>query len=310
VGLPSSNTTSSQSLSEGVDQNRPFSLRAYLDLTKPRLLPMVLFTGLPVLAFAASGWPSPTLGFLTLLGVALAAASANALNAYVERDLDAVMERTRERPLPAGKISPRSALLFGVALGVVATLLLGAIGGGLAAGLCVASIFFYVFVYTIWLKPRTAWNTVIGAAAGAVAPILTDATINGSVGIVGLTLFAIVFFWQPPHVWAIALYRKSEYEAAGVKMLPSIIGDDATRRRMLLYTLGLIPVSLLPYFLGMMGPVYLWVALAANAWFISSSVRVLRERTDESARHMFRVSLGYLFALFLTINVDLNARSL
>ena len=120
VGLPSSNTTSSQSLSEGVDQNRPFSLRAYLDLTKPRLLPMVLFTGLPVLAFAASGWPSPTLGFLTLLGVALAAASANALNAYVERDLDAVMERTRERPLPAGKISPRSALFFGVALGVVA----------------------------------------------------------------------------------------------------------------------------------------------------------------------------------------------
>ncbi len=310
MGLSSSDTTSSQSLSEGVDQNRPFSLRAYLDLTKPRLLPMVLFTGLPVLAFAASGWPSPTLGFLTLLGVALAAASANALNAYVERDLDAVMERTRERPLPAGKISPRSALFFGAALGVVATLLLGAIGGGLAAGLCVASIFFYVFVYTIWLKPRTAWNTVIGAAAGAAAPILTDATVNGSVGIVGLTLFAIVFCWQPPHVWAIALYRKSEYEAAGVKMLPSIIGDDATRRRMLLYTLGLIPVSLLPYFLGMMGPVYLWVALAANVWFVFSSIRVLRERTDESARYMFRVSLGYLFALFLTINVDLIARSL
>ena len=309
MGLPSSNT-SSQRLAGRVEQNSPAPLLAYLELTKPRLLPMVLFTGLPVLAFAASGWPSPARGFLTLLGVALAAASANALNAYVERETDALMERTRERPLPAGRISPRAAVIFGVALGVISTLLLGAIGGGVAAALCVASILFYVLVYTVWLKPRTAWNTVVGAAAGAAAPILTDAAVNGHVGIVGLTFFAIVFFWQPPHVWAIALYRKAEYEAAGVKMLPSVIGDDATRRRMLLYTVGLLPVSLLPFFLGMLGSVYLGVALAANAWFIAASVRVLRERTDEAARRMFHVSLGYLFALFLTINVELIARSL
>jgi protoheme IX farnesyltransferase len=198
---------------------------------------------------------------------------------------------------------------FGLALGLASTLLLGWVGGRVAAGLGVASILFYVFVYTIWLKPRSAWNAVIGGAAGAASPIIADASVHGSVGVVGLALFAIVFFWQPPHVWAIALYRKRDYEAAGIPMLPSVIGDQPTRRRMLWYTLGLVPVTLAPVALGLLGPIYLAVALGMNAWFVGSALHVLRERSDAAARRMFHVSLAYLFSLFLAMNLELLLRS-
>jgi protoheme IX farnesyltransferase len=283
-------------------------LRNYVDLTKPRLLPLVLMTGLPVLGMSAGGWPSAAFTVVTLLGIALAAAAANTLNAYLERDLDARMERTRSRPVPSGLIEPRAALIFGLVLGVVSTVVLYAVGGVPAAGLGVASILFYVFVYTLWLKPRTSWNTVIGGAAGAVAPLIADAAVNGQIGAAGLSLFGIIFFWQPPHVWAIALYRKADYEAADIKMLPNVIGDEATRRRMLWYTLGLVPVTLAPVALGLLGNIYLAVALGANAWFIWSSVQVLRQRTDDAARRMFRVSLAYLFSLFAAMLVELLLR--
>jgi protoheme IX farnesyltransferase len=253
----------------------------------------------------AAGGAAPGFTALTLLGIALAAASANTLNAYLERDKDALMERTRERPLPSGRLSPRAALRFGLVLGVASTGLLWAVGGRAAAGLGVASILFYVFVYTLWLKPRSAWNAVIGGAAGAAAPLIADAAVHGSVGPAGLALFAIVFFWQPPHVWAIALYRKDDYAAAGIPMLPSVIGEQPTRRRMLAYTLGLVPVTLAPVALGLLGTVYLAVALGMNAWFVWSAVRVLRERSDAAARRMFHVSLAYLFSLFLAMNVEI-----
>jgi protoheme IX farnesyltransferase len=215
------------------------------------------------------------------------------------------MERTAGRPLPAGDIEPRAALCFGLALSVASTGILWLAGGAPAAGLGVASILFYVFVYTVWLKPRSAWNAVIGGAAGAAAPLIADASVNGSVGPAGLALFAIVFFWQPPHVWAIALYRKADYEAAGIPMLPSVIGDQPTRLRMLWYTLGLVPVTLAPVALGLLGEVYLAVALGMNAWFIWSVVRLVRERSDDAARRTFQVSLAYLASLFLAMNVEL-----
>ena len=284
------------------------SIRTYADLTKPRLLPMVLFTGIPVFGMAAGGWPDLRFGVLVLLGISLAAASANTLNAYIERDKDALMERTKDRPLPAGRLTPRAALQFGLALGVASTVMLWAIAGSAAAGIGVASILFYVFVYTIWLKPRSAWNAVIGGAAGAAAPLIADAAVNGHVGAAGLSLFAIVFFWQPPHVWAIALYRKADYEAAGIPMLPSVIGDHPTRRRMLWYTLGLVPVTLAPVALGLLGPIYFAVAIGMNLWFVTSALRLLHERTPEAARRVFRVSLAYLFSLFVAMNVDLLAR--
>lgn len=282
------------------------SLRTYADLTKPRLLPMVLFTGFPIFGMAAS---DASLGFagLTLVGIALAAASANTLNAYIERDIDARMERTRDRPLPAGRIAPASALAFGLALAAASTAVLFALGGWPAAGVGVASILFYVFVYTIWLKPRSAWNAVIGGAAGAAAPLIADAAVNGSIGVAGGSLFAIVFFWQPPHVWAIALYRKRDYEAAGIPMLPSVIGDERTRWRMLAYTIGLVPVTLAPFAFGLVGPFYLAVAIGVNLWFVASSVRLIRERTHEAAQRMFRVSLAFLFSLFLAMNIELIA---
>lgn len=301
---------SSEGLHDGAKPSGLSSWMAYLNLTKPRLLPMVLFTGLPLLGLAAGGWPSPGFSLAVLLGVALAAASANALNAWVERDLDARMERTRRRPLPAGELTSSAALRFAVALGFLSTALLGVLGGWVAASLCVGSILFYVLVYTIWLKPRTAWNTVVGAVAGAAAPILADATINGSVGLAGFSLFAIVFAWQPPHVFAIALYRKAEYEAAGVVMLPTAIGDAATRRWIVVLSLALIPVSLLPYFAGFAGPVYVGVALLATFGFIGSAIHLLFQASDDAARWVFRASLGWLFAIFLAINLEIVFRTL
>ena len=281
------------------------SVRSYVELTKPRVLLLVIFTGLPAMTLAGGGWPAPGFAFSVLAGISLAAAAANALNCYIERDTDRLMERTRTRPLPAARMEPGRALFFGIALSALATALLFAVGGGLAAGLGLATILFYVFVYTVWLKPRSAWNAVIGGAAGAAAPLIADAAVNGRVGPAGWILFAIVFFWQPPHVWAIALFRKQDYARAGIPMLPSVIGDQPTRWRMLWYSLALVPVTLAPLPLGLLGPVYGVVASGLGAWFVWHSVRVLREQTDAAARRMFGVSLLYLFALFATMLVDL-----
>jgi len=280
------------------------TFRAYADLTKPRILLLVIFTGLPVLAMASGGWPGTPFAALTLVGIALAAGSANALNCYLERDRDRLMTRTSRRPLPTQQISPRAALLFALALGVGSTALLYAVAGWMAAALGIASILFYIFVYTVWLKPRSPLNAVIGGAAGAAAPLIADAAVNGHVGAAGWLLFAIVFFWQPPHVWAIALFRKDDYERAGIPMMPSVVGDQPTRWRMLFYTLALIPVTLAPLPLGLLGWIYLAAALPLDCWFVWLAVRVLRERSDAAARSMFHVSLLFLFGLFLAMLLD------
>ncbi len=279
-------------------------IRHFAALTKPRILPMVLFTGLPPLAMATQTI-SPGWAVATLLGIALAGAAANTLNCYVERDRDALMERTRERPLPAEQVTPRQALAFGLALSVLATAILLATGGVLAAGIGVASILFYVFVYTVWLKPRSIWNAVVGGASGAVAPLIADAAVDGHIGAAGWLLFAIIFFWQPPHVWAIALYRRRDYEAAGIPVPPNVIGAEATRWQMLRYTLALLPVTLAPVALGLLHNIYLGAALILGAWFTWHVVRVLRERTDAAARRAFQVSLVYLFGLFSAMLVEL-----
>jgi protoheme IX farnesyltransferase len=278
-------------------------------LTKPRILPLVIFTALPVLLMAPvrPGWWQ---GLAVLVAISLAASAANALNMYVERDRDALMERTRTRPLPTAEMAPRAALLFGLALSVLSTLALWWIAGAAAALLGVASILFYVFVYTIWVKPRTPYNAVIGGAAGAAAPLIADAAVNGGVGWPGLLLFSIVFFWQPPHVWAIALYRKGDYAAAGIPMMPAVVGDERTRWRMLWYTLGLLPVTILPAPLGLLGPIYLSAAIVLGAWFTWVGVRLIRERSDAAAQRVFRVSLAYLALLFVAMLADLLAAPL
>jgi protoheme IX farnesyltransferase len=283
-------------------------VRLYLELTKPGILLLVLFTGLPVLWMAGDAAPAPLVSVAILAGTALAAAAANTLNCYVERDRDALMERTRRRPLPSSQLQPLHALAFGLVLAALATALLLASGGALAAALGVASILFYVFVYTVWLKPRSSWNAVVGGAAGAAAPLIADAAVHGTLTAAGLLLFAIVFFWQPPHVWAIALFRKDDYAKAGIPMLPNVIGDQPTRWRMLWYTLSLVPVTLAPLLLGLLGWVYGAAAIGLDAWFAWHAVRVLRERSDAAARGMFKVSLLYLFALFGAMLVDLGLR--
>jgi protoheme IX farnesyltransferase len=284
------------------------AFRSYAALTKPRVLLLVIFTGLPALALAGGAWPAPGFALATLTGIALAAGAANTFNCYIERDRDALMARTRSRPLPSARLDPTRALVFGCVLAIVSTSLLLAVAGPMAAALGVASILFYVFVYTVWLKPRSTWNAVVGGAAGAAAPLIADAAVNGTVGAAGWLLFAIVFFWQPPHVWAIALFRKQDYAAAGIPMLPNVIGDQPTRWRMLYYTLALVPVTLAPVPLGLLGWPYLAVALALDGWFVWHAVRVLRERTDAAARRLFHVSLVYLFALFVAMLVDLAFR--
>ncbi len=280
------------------------TLRAVVELTKPQILLLVIFTGLPVMAMAAEGWPGTPFVGATLLGIALAAGSANALNCYLERDLDALMDRTRGRPLPSKQISPPAALAFALTLAVVSTAMLNWIAGPATAALGFASILFYIFIYTIWIKPRSSMNAVIGGAAGAAAPLIADVAVNGQVGAAGWLLFAIVFFWQPPHVWAIALFRKDDYERAGIPMMPSVVGDQPTRWRMLGYTLLLVPVTLAPVPLGLLGWIYLAAAIPLNAWFVWLAIRVVRERTEAAAREMFHVSLVFLFALFLAMLLD------
>jgi protoheme IX farnesyltransferase len=279
---------------------------AYLRLTKPRLLPLVLFSGLPALLMAEAGTLSPALAIATLLGIALAAGAANALNSYLERDRDALMPRTESRPLPAGALAPERALAFGILLGVAGTGVLWGFGGGTAALLALAAIFFYVFVYTLWLKPRSPWAVLAGGVSGAIAPLIADAAVDGRVGIEGWLLFAIIFTWQPPHFYAIALYRKWEYERAGYRMLPSRIGDQATRRRIVAWVAAaVVPATLLASALTPAGALYAVAALAFGGWFLFEALLLARERTPPAARRFFRVSLAYLAGIFLAMIADL-----
>ncbi len=286
------------------------ALASYAALTKPRLLPLVLFSGTPALVMAAGGWPSLWLAVATLLGTALAAGSANSLNCYLERDLDARMERTRGRPLPAGELSARNALLFGLALGALGTGTLWAAVGTVPALVALAAILFYVFVYTLWLKPRTPLAVVIGGASGAVSPLIADAAIGGGIGSAGWLLFAIIFKWQPPHFYAIALSRKSDYAKAGLPMLHDRIGDASTTRRIVAWIVALLPVTLLPVAISLLGPLYGVVALGLGAWFLYHGIQLLRRRDAETARRLFRVSLVYLVGIFSAMICDLALRPL
>ena len=277
----------------------------YLALTKPRLLPLVLFSGLPALVMAAGGWPSPGLVAVVLLGTALAAGAANALNSYLERDRDAHMERTRLRPLPSGELAPARALAFGLVLSVLGTGTLWYATGPMAAGIALAAIAFYVFVYTLWLKPRTPFAVVVGGVSGAISPLIADAAIDGGVGAAGWILFSIIFIWQPPHFYAIALYRQSEYAEAGFPMLHDRIGTEATRVRILAWIAALVPVSLLPVALGMLGPIYGVSAALLGAGFFAQAVVLYQRRDPASARRLFWVSLLYLLGVFAMMIVDL-----
>jgi len=280
----------------------------YVALTRPRVLSLVLFTAPPALFLDAGRWPGATPLIGVVLGAALVGGACGAFNAYIERERDARMARTRSRPLPTGRLAPQQALKFGVLVAGLGLAILLGVGGWLSALIGALTLAHYVGIYTLWLKPRTPQNIVIGGAAGAAAPLIADVAVDGRLGVWGIALFAIIFLWTPPHFWAIALYRKSEYAAAGFPMMPCVVGDVATRRRMLAYAIALLPVTLLPWLGGALGLLYASVALLSGAGFIASIVRAMRADSRDQDRRVFFVSIQYLALLFGAMLVDLALR--
>lgn len=281
------------------------SLRLYVDIARPRVLALVVFTGLPALALGKSTWPSLQETFWVLLGTGMAGAASSSFNAYIERDTDAFMARTRNRPLPAASVLPGAVLGYGAFLTLGSAVILGAVGGWVPVAVALATIAFYVFGYTMWLKPRTPQNIVIGGAAGATAPLIASAAVDGSISLGAWILFAIIFLWTPPHFWGVAIVRQKEYAAAGLPMMPHAVGDQGTRWRSLGYTLVLLPVTLLPVALGYLGALYLVVAAALGLWFLVLVARSLLVREHTFDWRVFKGSIGYLAFLFLAMLADL-----
>ncbi len=280
-------------------------VRGYWQMTRPSVVALVFFTAVPMMFMVPGGLPPLPIALGLIFGIACIAGSSSVFNAWIERDIDKQMVRTKTRPLPSGLIAPRNALVFAWALTLLGLAAIGACGHWLGVVIGAATVAFYVFVYTIWLKPRTPLNIVIGGAAGAAPPLIVDASLTGGIGLMSLTLFALVFLWTPPHFWAISLFRKNEYASAGFPMLPITHGDDHTRKRILLYALSMVPPSLLPVLTGHASLGYGAVALGINAWFVWMCWRLDRERTNKSARRVMLASLVYLHLLFTALTVDL-----
>jgi protoheme IX farnesyltransferase len=275
----------------------------FIALLKPRVMSLVVFSGLAGLVMAP-GHIHPFLGFVAILCIALASGAAGAINMWYERDIDALMSRTKNRPLPQGRVNPDEAVSFGIVLTVLSVFLMGLALNWCAAALLGFASFFYVFVYTIWLKRRTPQNIVIGGAAGAFPPMIGWAAVTGHVSPESLLMFALIFFWTPPHFWALALYRNEDYKKAGIPMLPVVAGERATKNQILLYTLLLAPLAVAPYLMHMTGIVYLIGASLLHALFILSALKVRRETEYRYARAMFGYSIFYLFALFGLMMAD------
>jgi protoheme IX farnesyltransferase len=273
-------------------------------MTKPKVQTLLLFTTITTMYVA--GDPSLGLVALTCLGGALSAGGAGAINHYLDRDLDAQMKRTADRPVPSGRVAPRAALRYGIALGVASFALLSLTVNLLAATLALSGLLGYVFVYTLWLKRSTPQNIVIGGAAGAVPPLVAWAAVTGSVDGNALYLFAIVFYWTPPHFWALSLLMKDEYARAGVPMLPVVRGEDETRLQIVLYTVLLAAVASLPFAARLFDGLYMLAAVALNAAFIGTALRLRRRADRRSALRLYLFSLAYLALLFAAMVVDVR----
>ena len=285
----------------------PAGVGDFFALLKPRVMSLVVFTAFVGMA-VAPGEIHPVLGFAALLCIAVGAGAAGCLNMWYDADIDAGMARTANRPIPAGRMDAGAALGFGSTLAVFAVVSMYLFVNWAAAALLALTIAFYVFVYTIWLKRRTPQNIVIGGAAGAFPPMIGWAAVTGNVGIGALVLFAIIFFWTPPHFWALALLKKAEYAKVGVPMLPVVAGDAETRRQILLYSLLLAPLGVLPSAVGVAGAVYALVAAALGLVFLALAWRLYRSGSDKDAGRLFGFSLLYLFALFAALLVEHGLR--
>jgi protoheme IX farnesyltransferase len=279
----------------------------YVRLMKPRVMSLVVFTALVGL-MVAPGHLHPVVGFAALLCIAIGAGASGALNMWYDADIDAVMKRTVRRPIPAGRILPGEALAFGSTLAVGSVLVFGILVNWFAAALLAFTIFFYVFIYTMWLKRSTPQNIVIGGAAGAFPPVVGWAAVTGDVSLEPVLLFLIIFLWTPPHFWALGLLSTDDYRRAGVPMLPVVAGLDATRLQILLYTIVLAPAGLTPTLFGFAGLVYGAVALVCGAIMLVLAWRVYRERVEpaaaSAARRLFAFSLLYVFVVFAALLLD------
>ena len=277
-------------------------------LTKPRVMSLVIFTALCGL-LAAPGSIHPVIGFTAILAISLGAGASAALNQWYESDIDAIMKRTSTRPLPAGRMDPETALHFGIGLSVFSVLLMGVAVNWFSAIFLAFSIFFYAVVYTIWLKRSTPQNIVIGGAAGAFPPAIGWAAVTGDVTLMPILLFAIIFFWTPPHFWALALFVNSDYSKAGVPMMPVVAGRQSTRYQIFVYSLVLAAVAIMPFVVGLSGAVYGGAAIVLSVIFCALSWQVTRSKTTEpedmaAEKRLFKFSIFYLFVLFAAVVAD------
>jgi heme o synthase len=275
----------------------------FLALLKPRVMSLVVFTAFVGLVMAPVPM-HPVMAFTALLCIAVGAGAAGALNMWYDADIDARMQRTSARPIPAGRILPGEALGFGLMLAGFAVVILSLLVNLVAGALLAFTIFFYVVIYTMWLKRWTPQNIVIGGAAGAFPPMIGWAAATGGVSLESVLLFLIIFFWTPPHFWALSLYRADDYARAGIPMLPVVRGERETRRQILLYTLLLVPLGVTPWLIGFAGPIYGAVATVTGAVMLALAIRLLSDRSDRAAKHLFAFSILYLFLLFAFLLID------
>lgn len=280
----------------------------YIALTKPRIIELLLITTIPTMVVAEGGWPSAWLMLVTLVGGSLAAGGANAINMYIDRDIDAVMERTRNRPLVTGLIAPRSALVFAVSLEIIAFVVLWAGANLLSACLALSATLFYVFVYSLWLKRTSTQNIVIGGAAGAVPVLVGWAAVTNSLGWTPWLLFLLIFLWTPPHFWALAIRHREDYTAAGVPMLPSVATPDKVVASMVRYTVALVATSLAVVPVAGMGWVYGVSAVVLGGVFLWGTIALGRNQSPAAAMKLFSFSISYISVLFLALTVDVLVR--
>ena len=295
--------TSDHQIASTADGFNGPSVGDFWALLKPRVMSLVIFTGFAGM-YLAPGTLHPLVFGISLFAIAAGAGASGAINQWYDRDIDAVMSRTKNRPIPAGVMIPAEALTLGLVISAFSVLLLGLAANWLAAGLLAFTIFFYAVIYTVWLKRSTPQNIVIGGAAGALPPVIGWAAVTGGISIEPIVLFAIIFIWTPPHFWALALVKNDDYKAAGVPMLPVVAGDDETRKQILIYAVLLAPVAVLPYFIGMASWIYGAFAAGAGAIFIAMSWRIWASKSNALAMRLFAYSIVYLFFIFLGLVVD------
>ena len=275
----------------------------FVSLLKPRVMSLVVFTGFVGL-YLAPGDGNLILQTIAVLCIAIGAGASGAINMWYDRDIDAVMSRTKTRAIPSGKITAEAALTFGILLAGGSVMVMGLAVNWVAATLLMVTIMFYVFVYTVWLKRRTPQNIVIGGAAGAFPPMIGWAAVTGTVSIESITLFTIIFIWTPPHFWALSLYRSDDYKAAGVPMMPLVHGRYETKKQILLYSIVLCPLGVAPFWLGTLGAVYGATSAILGVLFIGAAWRVMKNDSEKNCKQLFGFSIFYLFFLFFAMIVD------